>query len=138
MGWLCVICDTLNTVAAFRNNTCEPDEEICKYCKIKRELYEFHFDHCLVMNERIDHFFPRHHMEWEFKGEMLDRIGYPTFYSERTYKYVFDRLKFRNTQTARSWKRRVCKRKFLKIILNKINLQRNEQIESRLIMNYLL
>ena len=133
MGWLCTICDTLNTTGTFRG-----DDEICKYCKIKKELYHPNFDHCLVVNERIDNYFPRHHINWELNSELLYRIGFPTFIVEKTYKYIFDRLRYRNTQTSRKWRRKVCRRKFLKIILSKINKQRDEQIENQLIMQYLL
>lgn len=134
MGWLCMLCETININPTFNSFQ---DTEICKCCKIDKKKYQNLFDFCLTMNERIDNFFPRHQFEWDFSCPILDKIGYPKLNSELSYEYVINRLKYRNAQATKKWKRKVSNRKFVNIILDKINIQRSEQFNKRLILQFL-
>ena len=133
--WLCPICNTLNITEFLKDSYYQ---EKCKTCNIRKtEYYDRYFEHCLLMNELIDVYFPRIEMEYLVGGELVNRIGAPKFYYATAFHYIVNRITFRNYHANKKWKRRVCNRKFVKIILNEINKRNSEQIDNNLILQFL-
>jgi hypothetical protein len=134
--WFCIVCETRNT-----NSIYDTQSKIrCKVCHILKDKYHPHFDHCLIMNERIDLAFPKHQMDFFINPNVSQVIGQPVFYIEQSYHYIINRLKFRSYHSWRKWRRKVRKKKYCIVInkvFDKINKKRTEQLPKHLIIPFL-
>ena len=149
MQWFCPVCETVNNVynglpsgtGHFAPPHCAGDAAYlhrrCKLCHFL-EPGEGRFEIYLMLNQRIDNLLPRHHLEQNISSSIVQLIKSPADIStETTYDYIRSRLHYRNYYINKRWRRKVCYRKFLDVIVGKIN-RRPEQIEPDLILQWLL
>ena len=150
MSWLCLICETINNNQKrdiYKRDIYKRD--ICKFCCTEKNLYINHFDTCLNLNANIDKVLPRHEFDIFISSEKLAKIelgitsGSPYLDKESTVKYIISRLKYRTQKSHNLWRRKVINRQYLNMILNEINnnllnINRNERLPKKLILQYLL
>ena len=148
MQWFCPVCETVNNLynglpsgtGHFAPPHCAGDAAYlhrrCKLCHFL-EPGERRFATYLMFNQRIDNLLPRHNFEQNLSGCIVQLIKSPESSAETTYDYIRSRLHYRNYHINRRWRRKVCYRKFLNMIVEKINW-RSEQIERSLILQWLL
>lgn len=136
MEWFCPVCETVN------NNYFENVQEysqmrnLCSICYFKRD--DSNWDTHIKMNELIDKYLPRNNLEIPLSYTIVNLI-HPRewFIQDTTYNYITRRVKFRNHQIWRKWRRNITYRNFVKIILNNWNKTHTHQIEHQLVLQYL-
>lgn len=138
MNWLCLICETVNNKTKYNIY----NQEICRFCSIEKNLYQKHFDNCLILNKRIDIILPRHHYDIYLTSEKIKNIGYPYLNKEQIVNYVISRLKYRTMKSHLKWRKRIINKNYFNMILDKINkninLHFNECIPTKIILKFLL
>ena len=142
MEWLCTICETINNNNYDKN---KPENEIkyirankfCKNCFHTRD--NDNWDTHIEMNSLIDKYLPRHQMDILLSYELVGLI-HPKkwFIYEKTVNYIKARVYNRNKPVWKNWRRKTFYRKFVKRILDKWHAQHPQQIETHLVIQYLL
>lgn len=147
-NWFCTICETINSDYNTESNL-NIENKRCKLCSTYKYSNENQFNMRLVMNNSIDNLLPRHVLDLELDYNTIKQIGntvfninplqriYTYYPSDRIYEYVRNRLYYRSFYINKRWRRNICYKKFLKIILKYINFHKNK-IEDYLILQYLL
>lgn len=138
-NWLCTICETINTTANTNaNSTSTSRRGSCVLCNTYKHRNEKQFTMNLTLNKRIDEYLPRHIYDLELRYVDILLIG-GVIRDERPniYKYIRNRLHYRTHYINKNWRRKICYKRYLNIILKYIN-HHHVQIERNLILQYLL
>lgn len=140
MEWLCLVCETVNNENAFKNY---PEKQIVEIKKTKRCVTcyfcrdEIKWEHCLVMNENIDKKFPRHQLELPMSAALVSSICPELVSMDKTYKYIRLRLRYRNYQIWRRWRKNKFRRRAINRIFKQLDKKYNTQFEHSLFSQYL-
>ena len=148
MEWLCPVCETIN------NNIFPKPYDLkriqwllnnkkCRLCYYGKN--EINWEHCLIMNERIDNIFPRHYYEYSISFDLIKAIALPhplipptnQNLMKKIYEYIRNRIQYRNYHIWRKWRYNINYRKAINCVLDKIDIRFNTQLERSLIFQYL-
>lgn len=139
--WLCTVCETENTYRETNfNNRNGFVLQRCKVCNNCNPTSPDTFESHLEINRKIDCLLPRHHIEIEISNLTLLQINHGMLIKKPLHSlldYVRNRLYYRTFYINKRWRRNICYRKFLKIMLKYINCH-DTKIEDSLIMQYLI
>ena len=139
--WLCSVCETENTYK--ETKTININNFIvyrCKLCSNYNPNATDEFENNLEINKRIDCILPRHSNEIIISHLTLIQINYRLKIQKPMVSlldYIRSRLYYRTFYINKRWRRKICYKRFLKIIIKYVN-HHNTQIEPSLILQYLI
>lgn len=140
MNWYCTICETINTPKV-EDNTQECvlstlSHDLCVNCLRKKD--ESNFETHLHMNRLIDKYLPRHQIDIPL-SQVEVRLIQPKnwFLYDTTANYIIDRVKYRNYQTWKNWRRNVVYRRIVYKLIQRWQARSIQQIHPQLVLEYL-
>ena len=140
MDWLCLVCETINNEDVLKNYSETQIVEIkktsrCVTCHFYKD--EINWDLCLEMNENIDKIFPRHQLDLPISEALVSSIQPQFINMEKTYNYIRLRLRYRNYQIWRQWRKNMFRRRAINRIFKQLEQKYNTQFETSLFLQYL-
>ncbi len=140
MGWLCLVCETINNEDVFKDYSETQITELkktkrCVCCHFYRD--EINWEHCLEMNDNIDKIFPRHQLDLPISAALVSSIRPRLVSIFQTYNYIRLRIRYRNFQIWRRWRKNMFRRRAINRIFRQLDKKYNTQFEHSLFLQYL-
>ena len=140
MEWLCLVCETINNEDALKDYSETQIAEIkktrrCVTCHFYKD--EINWEHCLGMNDNIDKIFPRHQLDLPISAALVSSIKPNLVSMAQTYNYIRLRIRYRNYQIWRRWRKNMFRRRAINRIFKQLDKKYNTQFEHSLFSQYL-